>query len=132
MMTFAIPARLPPIPDRYGRMSKSGGTVVRSGTVVGTLPTVPGLRQIGQHVVDDRVKTSGQQQMHVGARQRARPLPLAYGGLRQSPLCAHDLSVPVVGGVEPDDLEHPPGGEIVGRVEDGLDLGVVADPSSPR
>src|SRR3954449_5278472 len=132
MMTLAIPARLPPMPDRYGRMSKSGGTVVRSGAVVGTLPTVAGLRQIGQHVVDDRVEAPRQQQVHVVACQVAAALPLAHARLRQAAVGTHDCSVPVVVAVEPDDLEHPPGGEIVGRVQDLLDLRVVAEPAGTR
>src|SRR4051812_1147379 len=101
MMTLAIPARLPPMPDRYGRMSKSAGTVGRSGAVVGTLPTVAGLRQIGQHVADDRVKAAGQQQMQVARGEAAATLPLAHAGLRQPAIGAHDGSVPVVAGVEP-------------------------------
>src|SRR3954447_5439798 len=100
MMTLAIPARLPPMPDRYGRMSKSGGTVVRSGAVVGTLPTVAALRQIGQHVTDDCVKASGQQQMQVIGGGAVPPLPLAHAGLRQPAIGAHDRSVPIIAGVE--------------------------------
>src|SRR3954454_3297205 len=113
-------------------MSKSGGTVVRSGAVVGTLPTVAGLRQIGQHVTDDRVKAAGQQQMQVVPGEAAATLPLAHAGLRQAAIGPHDGSVPVVAGVEPYHLEHATSGKIVRLVQDRFDLRVVADPTGAR